>query len=111
MKKLLDLIESEQRNYTQEYIDADSIKEKKMISERILALDIVLYKAVELEIEDSSKYDAIANSLNSIIAEINSVNNIGRYVEFDIEALLSRIHQTVSNALDSVYALRDRGKR
>lgn len=111
MKKLLDLIEAEQRNYTQEYINAASIKEKKRISERILALDIVLYKAIELEFADSTKYDDILNSLNSIIVDINTINNIGAHVEFDTEVLLSRIYHTVSSALDSVYALRDRGKR
>lgn len=111
MKKLLDLIEAEQRNYTQEYINAASIKEKKRISERILALDIVLYKAIELEFADSTKYDDIVNSLNSIIVDINTINNIGTYVDCDNERLLSRIYQKVTSALDSVYALRDRGKR
>lgn len=111
MKKLLDLIESEQRNYTQEYINAVSIKEKKRISERILALDIVLYKTIELEFADSTKYDEILNSLNSIIVDITTINNMGTYVEFDSEALLNRIYDTVSNTLDSVYALRDKGKR
>lgn len=111
MKKLLDLIESEQCNYTQQYINAESIKEKKAISERILALDIVLYKAIELEFADSTKYDDILNSLNSIIVDINTINNIGTYEEFDNEGLLSRIYHMVSSVLDSVYALRDRGRR
>lgn len=106
MKKLLDLIESEQRNYTQEYINAASIKEKKRISERILALDIVLYKAIELEFADSTKYDDILNSLNSVIVDLTTVDNID-----DKGLLLSRIYHTVSSALDSVYALRDREKR
>lgn len=70
MNKLLDLIESEQRKYTREYMNAASIKEKKRISERILTLDIVLYKAIELEFEDSTKYDDILKSLNSIIVDI-----------------------------------------
>lgn len=106
MKKLLDLIESEQRNYTHEYINAASIKEKKRISERILALDIVLYKAIELEFADSTKYDDIVNSLNSVIVDLTTVNNID-----DKGLLLSRIYNTVSRTLDGVYALRDKGKR
>lgn len=70
MNKLLDLIESEHRKCTREYMNAASIKEKKRISERILALDIVLYKAIELELEDSTKYDDILKSLNSNIVDI-----------------------------------------
>lgn len=111
MKKLLDLIEAEQRNYTQEYINAESIKEKKRISERIIALDIVLYKSIELEFADSTKYDDILDSLNSIIVDITTMDNIDTNVKYDTEGLLSRIYHKVSSALDSVYDLRDRGRR
>lgn len=111
MKKLLDLIEAEQRKYTQEYINAESIKEKKRISERIIALDIVLYKSIELEFADSTKYDDILDSLNSIIVDITTMDNIDTNVKFDTEGLLSRIYHTVSSVLDSVYDLRDRGRR
>lgn len=103
MKKLLDLIEAEQRNYTQEYINAESIKEKKRISERILTLDIVLYKAVQLQIEDEGKYNEISDDFYSILAELNSYTKLTEYVQVDIEALINRLYDLVESAIDSLH--------
>lgn len=102
MKKLLDLIEAEQRNYTQDYINGESIKEKKMISERILTLDIILYKAVQLQIEDEGKYNELLDDFYSILAELNSYNNLTEYVQVDTEALINRLYALVESAIDSL---------
>lgn len=103
MKKLLDLIEAEQRNYTQDYINAESIKEKKRISERILTLDIILYKAVQLQIENEGKYNELTDDFYSILAELNSYNNLTEYVEVDTEALINRLYDLVESAIDSLH--------
>lgn len=102
MDKLLDLIEAEQRNYTQDYINAESIKEKKRISERILTLDIILYKAVQLQIEDEGKYNELSDDFYSILAELNSYNNLTEYVQVDTEALINRLYDLVESAIDSL---------
>lgn len=102
MKKLLDLIEAEQRNYTQDYINAESIKEKKRISERILTLDIILYKAVQLQIEDEGKYNELSDDFYSILAELNSYNNLTEYVQVDTVALINRLYDLVESAIDSL---------
>lgn len=102
MKKLLDLIEAEQRNYTQDYINAESIKEKKRISERILTLDIILYKAVQLQIEDEGKYNELLDDFYSILGELNSYNNLTEYVQVDTEALINRLYDLVESAIDSL---------
>lgn len=103
MKKLLDLIEAEQRNYTQDYINAESIKEKKRISERILTLDIILYKAVQLQIEDEGKYNELSDDFYSILAELNSYNNLTEYVQVDTEALINRLYDLVESAIESLH--------
>lgn len=103
MKKLLDLIETEQRGYTQDYINAESIKEKKRISERILTLDIILYKAVQLQIEDEGKYNEMSDDFYSILAELNSYNNLTEYVQVDTEALINRLYDLVESAIESLH--------
>lgn len=102
MKKLLDLIDAEQRKYTQEYINAESAKEKKRISERILTLDIILYKAVQLQIEDEGNYNELSDDLYSILGELNSYNNLTEYVQVDTEALINRLYDLVESAIDSL---------
>lgn len=103
MKKLLELIEAEQRKYTQEYINAESIKEKKRMSERILTLDIVLYKAVQLQIEDEGKYNELSDDFYSILAELNSYTNLTEYVQVDTAALINRLYDLVESAIDSLH--------
>lgn len=103
MKKLIDLIESDQRKYTQEYINAESIKEKKRMSERILTLDIVLYKAVQLQIEDEGKYNELSDNFYSILAELNSYTNLTEYVQVDTDALINRLYDLVESAIDSLH--------
>lgn len=107
MKKLLDLIESEQRCYTHDYLYGKDERKRKEASQRILALDILLYKAVELQTENQSKYDKLLNGLHSIIADINSMNNISDYVQFDTEALIERIYHIVTSSIDEIYLIRD----
>lgn len=102
MKKLLDLIDAEQRKYTQDYINAESVKEKKMISERILTLDIILYKAVQLQIEDEGNYNELSDDFYSILGELNSYNNLTEYVQVDTEALINRLYDLVESAIDSL---------
>lgn len=102
MKKLLDLIDAEQRKYTQDYINAESVKEKKRISERILTLDIILYKAVQLQIEDEGKYNELSDDFYSILGELNSYNNLTEYVQVDTEALINRLYDLVESAIDSL---------
>lgn len=102
MKKLLDLIDAEQRKYTQDYINAESAKEKKRISERILTLDIILYKAVQLQIEDEGKYNELSDDFYSILGELNSYNNLTEYVQVDTEALINRLYDLVESAIDSL---------
>lgn len=102
MKKLLDLIDAEQRKYTQDYINAESAKEKKMISERILTLDIILYKAVQLQIEDEGNYNELLDDFYSILGELNSYNNLTEYVQVDTEALINRLYDLVETAIDSL---------
>lgn len=103
MKKLLELIEAEHRKYTQEYINAESIKEKKRMSERILTLDIVLYKAVQLQIEDEGKYNELSDDFYSILAELNSYTNLTEYVQVDTAALINRLYDLVESAIDSLH--------
>lgn len=102
MKKLLDLIDAEQRKYTQDYINAESVKEKKRISERILTLDIILYKAVQLQIEDEGNYNELSDDFYSILGELNSYNNLTEYVQVDTEALINRLYDLVESAIDSL---------
>lgn len=102
MKKLLDLIDAEQRKYTQDYINAESAKEKKRISERILTLDIILYKAVQLQIEDEGNYNELSDDFYSILGELNSYNNLTEYVQVDTEALINRLYDLVESAIDSL---------
>lgn len=102
MKKLLDLIETAQRNYTQKFINAKSIKEKKKISERILTLDIILCKAVQLQIEDEGKYNKLSDDFYSILAELKSYNNLTEYVQVDTEGLVNRLCDLVESAIDSL---------
>lgn len=102
MKKLLDLIDAEQRKYTQDYINAESAKEKKRISERILTLDIILYKAVQLQIEDEGNYNELLDDFYSILVEVNSYNNLTEYVQVDTEALINRLYDLVETAIDSL---------
>lgn len=102
MKKLLDLIDAEQRKYTQDYINAESAKEKKRISERILTLDIILYKAVQLQIEDEGNYNELLDDFYSILGELNSYNNLTEYVQVDTEALINRLYDLVETAIDSL---------
>lgn len=102
MKKLLDLIDAEQRKYTQDYINAESVKEKKRISERILTLDIILYKAVQLQIKDEGKYNELSDDFYSILGELNSYNNLTEYVQVDTEALINRLYDLVESAIDSL---------
>ena len=102
MKKLLDLIDAEQRKYTQDYINAESAKEKKRISERILTLDIILYKAVQLQIEDEGNYNELLDDFYSILGELNSYNNLTEYVQVDTEALINRLYDLVESAIDSL---------
>lgn len=102
MKKLLDLIDAEQRKYTQDYINAESAKEKKRISERILTLDIILYKAVQLQIEDEGSYNELSDDFYSILGELNSYNNLTEYVQVDTEALINRLYDLVETAIDSL---------
>lgn len=102
MKKLLDLIDAEQRKYTQDYINAESAKEKKRISERILTLDIILYKAVQLQIEDEGNYNELSDDFYSILGELNSYNNLTEYVQVDTEALINRLYDLVETAIDSL---------
>lgn len=102
MKKLLDLIDAEQRKYTQDYINAESAKEKKRISERILTLDIILYKAVHLQIEDEGNYNELLDDFYSILGELNSYNNLTEYVQVDTEALINRLYDLVETAIDSL---------
>lgn len=102
MKKLLDLIDAEQRKYTEDYINAESAKEKKRISERILTLDIILYKAVQLQIEDEGNYNELSDDFYSILGELNSYNNLTEYVQVDTEALINRLYDLVESAIDSL---------
>lgn len=102
MKKLLDLIDAEQRKYTQDYINAETAKEKKRISERILTLDIILYKAVQLQIEDEGNYNELSDDFYSILGELNSYNNLTEYVQVDTEAIINRLYDLVESAIDSL---------
>lgn len=101
MKKLLDLIDAEQRKYTEDYINAESAKEKKRISERILTLDIILYKAVQLQIEDEGNYNELSDDFYSILGELNSYK-LTEYVQVDTEALINRLYDLVERAIDSL---------
>lgn len=66
MKKILDIIENDQKSLMAQYIITKNLKHREKIAQQILALDTILYKTCDIY----GKYVVNREKLHSVLCKI-----------------------------------------
>lgn len=75
MKKILDIIENDQKSLMAQYIHTDNMKHREKISQQILALDTILYKTCDIYSKHEENRGILQNHLYKIYSAMECLKS------------------------------------